>query len=144
RRKARRDERYEQRHLPPAARRPLAHRSRQSLGDGHRGVGPAARSGIQRPLGSGGGVTSLRVVASTTWSMTIVSGTSLVSRMKPIWKKTGFSSFRVAVFARGTTFSPSNQTSTKPFSGSRDQRTWSAKSCQRPAVSFPLPVQWSL
>jgi len=41
-------------------------------------------------LGSGGGVTSFKVVASTTWSMKIDSGTSLVSRMKPIWKKATF------------------------------------------------------
>ena len=69
------------------------------------------------------GVTSSSVVASMTWSMMIVSGTSLVSRNRPIWKKATFSSRSVAVFVSGTTFSPSNHTSTKPFVGSRDHRT---------------------
>jgi hypothetical protein len=76
--------------------------------------------------------------------MNIVSGASLVARSRPIWKKATFSSRSVAVIVSGTTFAPSNHTSTKPLAGSRDHNTCTAKSCQRPGVSLPLPTQWSL
>ena len=62
---------------------------RTRFGDDRRQPGdvssrPSEARGEALADGIGGGVTSSSVVASITWSMTILSGTSIVSRIKPI------------------------------------------------------------